>query len=416
MVDGFRAYAILGVVVLHLLLLSGAVEQGTADSLIAWGLLGNIIDIFFIISGFALFLPVVIRNGELGPIRNFAVGRAARLLPAYWLSLAMLLALIALYPTDIGRGVGPQVQIPGVAEVLAQMAALQMPIRLFDGTFPIGFGLNGALWLLSIIVGFYVVFPFIAKSYYRRPLIGLAIAAAITFGWKLFVQEVPGFFRWLDQSDTLVVSLNASDQLPGWAFSFALGMTGAWAYVRALRGGPLDRFQRQAVWAAAGALIAYAICAYLYGRSASEAPGAAIGGTVARSSPELVIAYSLSRAALLAAIALAPFWLRAPFDNAPVRKVAEFSYGIYLIHLVVCAYVCSALLGLPTDGSLKAVTSWFGVAVAVSVAYAWVSLRYVEAPFRRRARRQIKERQQAQDGVPEPSGSGRAAPAHPARS
>jgi peptidoglycan/LPS O-acetylase OafA/YrhL len=170
------------------------------------------------------------------------------------------------------------------------------------------------------------------------------------------------------------------------------------------------------VWAAAGALIAYAICAYLYGRSASEAPGAAIGGTVARSSPELVVAYSLSRAALLAAIALAPFWLRAPFDNAPVRKVAELSYGIYLIHLVVCAYVCSALLGLPTDGSLKAVTSWFGVAVAVSVAYAYVSLRYVEAPFRRRARRQIKERQQAQGGVPEPSGSGRAAPAHPARS
>lgn len=405
MVDGFRAYAILGVVVLHLLLLSGAVEQGTRTSLVVWGLLGNIIDIFFIISGFVLFLPVVIRGGELGSIRHFAVGRAARLVPAYWLSLAVVLALIALFPTDIGRGFAPQVQFPGASEVLADMAALQMPIRLFDGTFPIGFGVNGALWLISIIVGFYVVFAFIAKGYYRRPLIGLAIAAAITFGWKQAVLHAPGFFRWLDQGDTLAVALNASDELPGWAFSFALGMTGAWAYVRVLRDGPLDRFQRQAVWAAAGALIAYAICAYLYGRHASDASVGAIGGSVARTSPTLSIAYSLSRATLLAAIALAPVWLRRPFDNAPARKLAELSYGIYLIHLVVCAYVCVALLGLPTDGSLEAVTLWFAVAVSISVVYAWLSLRYVESPARLWARRYAKQRPEAQAARPAPRAS-----------
>ena len=74
---GFRAYAILGVVALHLLLLAGALKPGTGFSLVAWGVLGNIIDTFFIISGFVLFLRVAMR-GSLGPRRDFAFGRAVR--------------------------------------------------------------------------------------------------------------------------------------------------------------------------------------------------------------------------------------------------------------------------------------------------------------------------------------------------
>ena len=54
--------------------------------------------------------------------------------------------------------------------------------------------------------------------------------------------------------------------------------------------------------------------------------------------------------------AAAPF-LSAPFDNALVRKIAELSYGVYLIHLVVATYVCTALLALPTDGSARAVAT-----------------------------------------------------------
>ncbi len=69
--DGFRGYAILGVVSLHLLLLSKVATPGTHVSLITWGVLGNIVDTFFIISGFVIFLPVVFRDGRLGSIRDF---------------------------------------------------------------------------------------------------------------------------------------------------------------------------------------------------------------------------------------------------------------------------------------------------------------------------------------------------------
>ena len=378
--DGFRGYAILGVVSLHLLLLSGVVRPGNDIGLVAWGLLGNVIDTFFIISGFVIFLPVVRRAGELGSIREFARGRVARLVPAYWLSLLVLLILLVVVPAE------PGIQLPHqVPEILADLAALQMPIRLFDGTFEVGLGVNGALWMISVIVGFYFVFPYIARSYYRHPLAGLAIAALLTLAWKLAVLHLPGVWSWLDHGDVApwVSQLIATDQLPGWAFSFALGMTGAWAYVAVTAKGAAERLRRPATMAAAASLAACAVCAYFYGDHASNAFGAIIGGSTAREDPLLTMPFSAARAALMASIVLAPFWLQRPFDNAPARRLAELSYGIYLIHLVICWYVCSAWLDLPRDGSAGAALLWFGIVLPTSITYAYASRRFVEVPARR---------------------------------
>jgi peptidoglycan/LPS O-acetylase OafA/YrhL len=376
--DGFRGYAILGVVSLHLLLLSRVVQPGTHISLAAWGVMGNIIDTFFIISGFVIFLPVVVRNGRLKSVTDFALGRVARLVPGYWLSLAIVIVLLSVIPTLNAE------LIHRVPEILADMAALQMPIRLFDGTFQVGLGINGALWMISVIVGFYVVFPFVARSYYRHPLAGLAIAAVITLAWKEAVIHLPGVFASLDHSNEAVwiSQLIATDELPGWAFSFALGMTGAWAYVRVARSGRMPRLQGQAVLATAISLLACGICAYFYGRHASNASSGIIGGSTARETPFLTMVFSASRAALMASIVLAPVWLQRPFNNAPARRLAEHSYGLYLIHLVVAWYVGLVWLDLPRDGSARAALLWFGIVLSVSIAYAFVSRRFVEQPGR----------------------------------
>jgi peptidoglycan/LPS O-acetylase OafA/YrhL len=270
-------------------------------------------------------------------------------------------------------------------EILADMAALQMPIRLFDGTFQVGLGINGALWMISVIVGFYFVFPFIARSYYRHPLAGLAIAAAVTLAWKEAVLHLPGFWAWLDSSGVPAWEnqLIATDELPGWAFSFALGMTGAWAWVRVSRSGDLRRWQRPALVGSALALVACAVCAYLYGKHASNADTGIIGGSTARENPWLTMPFSAARAALMASIVLAPVWLQRPFDNAPARRLAELSYGIYLIHLVISWYVCLIWLNLPRDGTLRAALLWFGVVIPTSVVYAYLSRRLVELPAKR---------------------------------
>jgi peptidoglycan/LPS O-acetylase OafA/YrhL len=322
---------------------------------------------------------VVRRAGNLGSVRDFALGRFARLAPGYWLSLAVVLFLLVVVPNQ------PAVQIPHrLPEILADMAALQMPIRLFDGTFPVGLDINGALWMISVIVGFYFVFPFIARPYFRHPLAGLAIAAVITLAWKEAVLHFPGFWAWLDHSneDAWVSQLIATDELPGWAFSFALGMTGAWAWVRVSRS-DVSRFQRPAVIGAALSLVACAICAYLYGKHASNADTGIIGGSTARENPWLTMPFSAARTALMASIVLAPVWLQRPFDNAPARRLAELSYGIYLIHLVVCWFVCIVWLDLPRDGTLRAALLWFGIVLPTSIAYAYLSRRLVELPAKR---------------------------------
>ena len=170
-VNGFRVFALFGVVIIHLIGVSGffAAHPGSNASVAIWSVFGNSLDIFFIISGFVLFLPVIRRGGELGDKWAFWVGRGARLLPAFWLVLAIMVLLVAIKPP------GPDYRFPTVLELAAHVPVMQLPVQLLDSGFRIGFGINGPLWMLSIVVSFYALLPFIARAWYRHPLIGLAI-------------------------------------------------------------------------------------------------------------------------------------------------------------------------------------------------------------------------------------------------
>jgi peptidoglycan/LPS O-acetylase OafA/YrhL len=385
-IDGFRGYAILGVVAFHLLGLAGAVQPGTTTALITWGVLGNVIDAFFIVSGFVLFLAVVRRGGELS-LRSFAVIRGARLVPPYWITLAVMLALLAFVAAPPP---GPGVEatgLPSFPNVVVHLAGMQMPARMLDSNVLIGFGINGALWMISVIVCFYLVFPLIAKPYYRHPIAGLVAAAAITIAWKEGAEHLPGVLAAINMGGqpAWVEQLIAIDQLPGWAFSFALGMTLAWGYGQL---GSLDpgKTRRVATWTLPLALVACGVCAYVYGKHASAVSGPT-AGNLTRTDTFLTMAYSLSRAVLMAAIVLGPVWVRAPFASSRVRAMAELSYSVYLIHLVIAIYLCGMLLSVPDDGSIGAVALWIGLTLPASILYALLMRRYVERPSGSWARR-----------------------------
>jgi peptidoglycan/LPS O-acetylase OafA/YrhL len=409
-IDGFRGYAILGVVAFHLLGLAGAVQPGTTTALITWGVLGNVIDAFFIVSGFVLFLAVVRRGGELS-VRSFAVVRGARLVPPYWITLAVMLALLAFVAAPPpGPGVEAQ-GLPSFPNLVVHLAGMQMPARMLDSNVLIGFGINGALWMISVIVCFYLVFPLIARPYFRHPIAGLVIAAAITIAWKEGAEHLPGVLAAINMGDqpAWVEQLIAIDQLPGWAFSFALGMTLAWGYGRL---GDLDpgRTKRIATWVLPLSLVACGLCAYFYGDHASAVSGPT-AGNLTRTDTFLTMAYTLSRGVLMAAIVLGPVWVRAPFASPRVRALSELSYSVYLIHLVIAIYLCGMLLSLPTDGSLGAVALWIGLVLPASIVYALLMRRYVERPSRAWARRapasavQEAARVAASPGSAPPTGS-----------
>ena len=87
---------------------------------------------------------------------------------------------------------------------------MQLPVRLFHPSLTPGFGIDGAVWMISIVVSFYILLPFVARSYARHPLIGLAVAAAITVAWKQTIARAPEVFEALSSG-----SGSATDLSPG---------------------------------------------------------------------------------------------------------------------------------------------------------------------------------------------------------
>ena len=75
--DGFRAFGILGIVLLHVLGYSGVLSAAGRVSFtqLAFGTLGQFVDILFVVSGFVVFLPTVARGGEFGSVSAYAIRR-----------------------------------------------------------------------------------------------------------------------------------------------------------------------------------------------------------------------------------------------------------------------------------------------------------------------------------------------------
>ena len=378
--DGFRAYAILAIVLFHLAYYTLELSA-PASRILLWGTLPNLVDALFIVSGFVVFLPTVVR-GRFGSVGSYALRRGARLFPAYWLALVVVLALLPLWPIPL-KG-GP----PNVAEVGAHLVMLQMPALLVDSGFVIGFGLDGPLWTLSVELTFYLLLPLVAGAYLRRPLFGLAIAALVTVGWKLavlFLDDVARFVGLDAGAGQLGLARLAADgQFPAWAFSFALGMTGAWAFVR-LRERPDP--QALARWAVVGqvvALFGLACAAYVIGRGALI-NDSVIAHSLARRDPVVSMVFSASLAVFMVATAFAPRALKWPFGAPAVRSLGDISYGIYLIHLPVILLL--VVLLSPVVGPAKVFVPVLVTALPLTVLYGYGSARLLEQPVRRWAHR-----------------------------
>jgi peptidoglycan/LPS O-acetylase OafA/YrhL len=391
--DGYRAFAILGIVLFHLLINSGVVEgaDGSLGGQLIWGTGPQLVDILFVVSGFVVFLPTVAQKGRFGSVPNYAIRRGARLLPAYWLSLGVMLLVMATQPG---------VAIPGLGDLASNFSGQQTLVQMLSPGTPIGFGLDTPLWTLTLEIGFYIVLPFIAASYFRRPLIGLAIALAIGVLWReafSHIGEIAGWFGGdLSTQRAVELQFNSLNQLPSWAFSFAAGMTGAWAYVR-IR----ERYERAAAERVASrvvvpAALLFALFVYLVGRKA-------IGNDFspnleARQSSFLSIGYTASLATLMVALALAPRLLQGPFAHPLVRKLGDISYGVYLIQAPILWFLVFHA-SLPTDGGVGALAIWIAAVLPASLLYGYLSARFVEQPIRRWARRYGRRAQTTPEGT-----------------
>jgi peptidoglycan/LPS O-acetylase OafA/YrhL len=377
--DGYRAFAILAVVLLHMTTISGvaAVGNHTVLARLVWGTLGHAVEILFVVSGFVVFLPTVARGGKFGSVLSFAIRRGARLLPAYWMILLVSLVVIGLFHPAMS-------DFPGPRDAILNFTGSMVPIGLFVPGVRLGFGLNQPLWTLSVEICFYIVLPFIAAAWFRRPLLGLALALLITIGWTIAFDHpnrVTNLFGiTADFNELIRIKLSSALQLPAWAYSFGLGMTGAWAWVR-LAGAKGEGGTTPKVAARASAVTLLSLIALL-------ALAWVMGGHYDQTRESLVLSlfFSTALAMFMVALSLSPPRWQVLVATPAVRKLGDISYGIYLSHMLIAATLASEL-SLPQDGDLRSLATWIVAVVPASILYGYLSARFLEQPIRRWARK-----------------------------
>jgi peptidoglycan/LPS O-acetylase OafA/YrhL len=352
---------------------------------------------FFVISGFVLFLPTV-RDGTFGSVREYAWRRVARIAPAYYVGLigfALVYPLISA-PGTPGFWVRDQLESFGIHALFLQRELLGDTHGLWGFGTTVGFGYNGPLWSLSIEIAFYVTLPLLAIVCLRRPL--LACVGALALGtlwrvgtWHLVPHVLPSDWSATRKSDAIV---GLAYQYPALLGHLVLGMTAGWAYVKVIRGPEGSRL----AWVRAHASLLQIPAAALF-----------IGSLVYsghRDNAKLFSGWyfhyardvlpTAAFALLLLIAALSGRRAQWPWTNPFMRWVGDVSYGAYLWHGIVIWFALWQFGWFPTSPSVgDHVWPFFRNAIFVipmALVLGWVSYRYVEQPAIAWMRQRLRQR------------------------
>jgi peptidoglycan/LPS O-acetylase OafA/YrhL len=353
-IDGLRGLAILMVLVYHSSLVhtfvpirtplgSGSIDL-TGPS--RYGYLG--VNLFFVLSGFCLSLPLV----QDGPTRmhldvqRFWRRRAWRILPPYYAALAVF----ALRPA-LERALQAAIGWPHSAVRGYSAGSIIAHAFMVHNLWPAwSLDINAAFWTLALESQFYLLFPLLVWSFRRwGPAQTAAAVFAVTVGYR----------TWIYAHGYLLFA----SALPGRLSEFVLGMLAA-----SLLGRRLNHFRPgrvRAYLAAAGAsgCLAY----YVNARWTSSSPLAdPLWGLTFFS----LVMYAAARSASGGG------WL----GSRPLAALGLISYSVYLIHLPVVAAARELILPLHVSAFTKLALFDLGV-VPFAVALGWLSFRLIEAPF-----------------------------------
>ncbi len=346
-------------------------------------------DLFFVISGFVLFLPAVTNEGRLGNLRSYGERRAARILPPYYFMLAVV---IVVHPLLVNIRVDlPHTSLRGVLSLLLHLVFLQHTVG-WVLSLPLGFGVNNPVWTLTIEALFYVLLPLVAGWYYRRPFVGLALGFALGRLWEAVATS--GLFHFTVGEKLYDLRATAVMQLPTYFGHFAAGMTAAWIFVR-LR----DRRGRLVPWLAVPTQAVAFVAIILMMRAAGMRDLTRGGHPYFNASGNLLFEHwthtgrvGIAFAVLILATVLAPPWAQWPAANRLARWVGEVSYGVYLWHLPLLSLALTTL-HFPVFTN-EAFFRLLAFTLAGSLLLGWLSFTFVERPFIRWARRRTRAREE----------------------
>jgi peptidoglycan/LPS O-acetylase OafA/YrhL len=374
-IDGLRAIAALSVVVVHCWTLAGSPVTGVRGvPLYASAYLG--VDMFFVISGFLLFLPWA--SGHPLPLRNYISRRAARLLPAYYVSV---LVVLVVWPFTVHQpgfdSVFPLSTFVGwlaIASHLTMLQGIALPAR---GHSP-GLGVNPVWWTLTVEAIFYISLPWAARVFRRHPVAACLGTVSVSVAWRYLLFCQPALMlRLLGHARPVAFIL--SDGVVGFAGHFALGMAAALLFVRR------PRLSSRGLVAALVAATALAVgVQWILGRDVVAKAGVFDSGTVAYALGRTIFGLAVAVAIVsLAHLAIAQVIL----GRGVLKWIGDRSYGVYLFHFVI-AQVLYHETHLFSRAPHRASTFLLGLAVVTPLALAagWASYEFVERPIIRWAR------------------------------
>jgi surface polysaccharide O-acyltransferase-like enzyme len=150
--DGLRAVAALLVILYHAFVFSVSnikLSLGPVNLYPAWNYGRTGVQLFFVLSGFLLFLPyarAILLGWQLPAARKFYQRRILRIVPAYWVCLAILV-LISL-PTYLSK--------VGLKNIATHMFFIHNVFPSFDSS------IQGPFWTMAVEAQFYLLLPAIA--------------------------------------------------------------------------------------------------------------------------------------------------------------------------------------------------------------------------------------------------------------
>jgi peptidoglycan/LPS O-acetylase OafA/YrhL len=190
-IEGIRALAACWVLAFHVWDDTDGVKTGPVSKAFLHGTIG--VTLFFVLSGFLLYRPfagAVVRGAPRPSVRRYALNRALRILPAYWVILLLVALLL------------DRALIEKPLRLLGNLALIQNYIPAYQpvGKTPLGVA---PAWSVVVEFSFYVVLPVLAVLagvLVRRvssvwaalapPLLLLSVGFAAFIAFRLFPERL----------------------------------------------------------------------------------------------------------------------------------------------------------------------------------------------------------------------------------
>ncbi len=352
--DGLRGIAICGVAGSHLF--PGTPRSDAARliaSVLSFGSTG--VDLFFVLSGF--LITGILYDSRADPhfFKKFYARRALRIFPLYYGVLACFFLLTLFFGFNYNR------ELLSLALYLQNTHLIARPIYAYLGPrLPLAH-----FWSLAVEEQFYLVWPLLVFWLYERErilvccLASLVLCPLLRFGLAL---HSVGYFAIHTNTFCRADSLLAGGLL-------ALLLRGPRHYL-VLRWGPRLFL--------GGLLAALTLRSGNFVQSTASLPYALSMGWS-------YTALAVASVGLLA-MALHHSFMQKLLGSASLRWLGRYSYGLYVVHVILFAYVQDPLKHRAADiGASKGVAVLFvgAVAFACSCLFAYLCFKYYERHFLR---------------------------------